>query len=110
LASGLPVYDQKTHQGFFRHLVIREGTHTQQLLVNLSVSEDQLDTKLRAQRDQLLQTLEQDTFLRQEITTFVITSNRGLADTVKSQDSQTRTFRGEGHIYEKLIIKQAATT
>ncbi|MEI6774498.1 MAG: hypothetical protein WCL18_07090 [bacterium] len=23
-ASGLPVYDQMTHQGFFRHLVIRE--------------------------------------------------------------------------------------
>jgi len=23
-ASGLPVYDQKTHKGFFRHLVIRE--------------------------------------------------------------------------------------
>ncbi|MDR0650155.1 MAG: hypothetical protein LBG59_01780, partial [Candidatus Peribacteria bacterium] len=35
--SGLPVYDQKTHQGFFRHLVIREGVNTGQLMVNLSV-------------------------------------------------------------------------
>ncbi|MDR2190540.1 MAG: hypothetical protein LBP53_05115 [Candidatus Peribacteria bacterium] len=28
LKSGLPVYDQKTHQGFFRHLVLREGVNT----------------------------------------------------------------------------------
>jgi 23S rRNA (uracil1939-C5)-methyltransferase len=28
----LPVYDQKTHKWFFRHLVIREGINTQQML------------------------------------------------------------------------------
>lgn len=40
--SGLPTYDQKTHQGFFRHLVIREGVNTGQMLVNLCVCESNL--------------------------------------------------------------------
>jgi hypothetical protein len=42
LESGLPVYDQKTHQGFFRHLVIREGVNTQQMMLNLSVANENL--------------------------------------------------------------------
>lgn len=42
LDSGLPTYDQKTHQGFFRHLVMREGVNTGQLMLNLSVANENL--------------------------------------------------------------------
>ncbi|OGS17442.1 MAG: 23S rRNA (uracil-5-)-methyltransferase RumA [Elusimicrobia bacterium RIFOXYA2_FULL_50_26] len=33
--SGLGVYDKKTHEGFYRHLVLRKAKNTGQLLVNL---------------------------------------------------------------------------
>ena len=36
--SGLSVYDKRSHKGFFRHLVLRKGMRTGQLLVNLVVS------------------------------------------------------------------------
>ena len=35
--SWLPTYDQKFHRWFFRHLVMREGTNTDQLLINLAI-------------------------------------------------------------------------
>ena len=102
--SGLPVYDQKTHQGFFRHLAIREGFHTDQLLVNLSVSEDNLKQSKTDKRDHLLEIFKQDDLLQSKVTTFVITYNNGLADTIRNEQSETKTFRGDGYIYEKLIF------
>lgn len=104
LASGLPVYDQKTHQWFFRHLVIREGFHTGQFLVNLSVSEENLKTSKTGKWDQLLEVLKQDELLKAKVTTFVITYNNGLADTIRNDKSETKTFRGDGYMYEKLIF------
>ena len=104
LASGLPVYDQKTHQWFFRHLVIREGFHTGQFLVNLSVSEENLKTSKTGKWDQLLEVLKKDELLQAKVTTFVITYNNGLADTIRNDKSETKTFRGDGYMYEKLIF------
>lgn len=104
LASGLPVYDQKTHQGFFRHLVIREGFHTGQFLVNLSVSEENLKTSKSGKWDQLLEVLKKDELLKDKVTTFVITYNNGLADTIRNDKSETKTFWGDGYMYEKLVF------
>ncbi len=104
--SGLPTYDQKTHKGFFRHLVIREGVNTQQMLINLSVATDKLETI--AQQDQweaLQKILLHDEYLQKEITTFVITENNGLADIVRGQDIVTKSLRGDAVIYEKLIFE-----
>ncbi len=36
--SGLPAYSVKTHDGFWRFLVVREGVHTGQLMVNIITS------------------------------------------------------------------------
>ncbi|MDR2415105.1 MAG: hypothetical protein LBD75_00345 [Candidatus Peribacteria bacterium] len=102
LESGLPVYDQKIHQGFFRHLVLREGVHMGQLMVNLSVCLANLNDKQTKQREVLLQQVKEEKSLRELITTFVITNNAGLADTVKNEKSETSIFRGEGHICELL--------
>lgn len=92
-SSGLPAYDQMTHQGFFRHIVIRQGTNTDQFLVNLAVADNNLKTKNDKQRNRLLDTLKTDEFLQKNVTTFVITYNNGLADIVRSQECETKTCR-----------------
>ena len=100
--SGLPVHDQMTHQGFFRHLVIREGTNTQQFLINLSVADKALTNNDKQKREELVQTIKNDPVLQEKIDTFVITYNNGLADIIRSQDCQTETLRGSWFIYEEL--------
>ena len=104
--SGLPVYDQKTHQGFFRHLVIREGVNTQQMMLNLSVANENLrDEKWETQlREQFLEKLKSDSFLQEQVSTMVISYNNGLADVVNNPETEIKTFWGEGSIYEKLIF------
>lgn len=103
LESGLPVYDQKTHQGFFRHLVIREGINTEQLLLNLSVSDNNLTGETESElRESFLEKIKTDPFLQSTVTTMIISYNNGLADIVNSPETEIKTFRGEGSIYEKL--------
>ena len=106
LESGLPVYDQKTHQGFFRHLVIREGVNTQQMMLNLSVANENLrDEKWETHlREQFLEKLKSDSFLQEQVSTMVISYNNGLADVVNNPETAIKTFWGEGSIYEKLIF------
>ncbi len=104
LESGLPVYDQVTHQGFFRHLVIRQGCNTDQFLVNLAVANDNLKDKKNMKRDDLLDLFQKDEFLKKNITSCVITYNNGLADIIRSQDCETKTLRWDGYMYEKLIF------
>lgn len=103
--SGLPTYDQKTHQGFFRHLVIREGVNTGQMLVNLCVCESNL-TKEQVKIWESLKQCFMDSSLRPEwqVSVFVITNNDGLADTVKSPLTETRVLWWDGFIYEDLNI------
>jgi len=84
-----------THQGFFRHLMIREGINTDQFLINLSVADNQLKTKNDKQWNRFLDTLKTDEILKKKVTTFVITYNNGLADIIRSKDCETKTFRGE---------------
>lgn len=104
-ASTLPAYDQMTHQGFFRHIVIREGTNTQQFLVNLAVADNNLQGQDTAIWELFLETLKADPFLKAHVTTLVITYNNGVADIIRSQECETKTFRWTGDIYEKLIFK-----
>lgn len=103
-SSWLPVYDQKTHQGFFRHLVIREGINTGQMLINLCVANENLtDKQWETQlRESFLETIKTDSFLLEQISTFVISYNNGLADVVRNAQTEIKTFRGEGAIYETL--------
>jgi len=84
-----------THQGFFRHLMIREGINTDQFLINLSVADNQLKTKKDKQWNRFLDTLKTDEILKKKVTTFVITYNNGLADIIRSKDCETKTVRGE---------------
>jgi hypothetical protein len=81
-----------THQGFFRHLVIREGTNTDQFLVNLSVADNNIKEKNTKKRENFLEILKKDTILNEKVTTFVVTYNNGLADTIRNNESVTKTF------------------
>lgn len=109
-ASWLPTHDQKTHQWFFRHLVIREGCNTNQLLVNLAVAEKSLQEKQKEEWEHLQETFKKDPLLQNEVTCFVISYNNWLWDIVKWPDTQTRTLRWEWHIYEKLIFEEKEIT
>jgi len=75
------------------------------MLVNLSVSDNNLKERLNEKREKLLEKLKKDKMLNKAIDTLVITYNNELGDTIKNDKSETKTFRGEGHIYEKLIFK-----
>lgn len=103
--SWLPTYDQKTHQWFFRHLVIREGVNTGQLMVNLSVSLTNLDDEQTKLWEELLEQFKVNPTLKQQITTFIITYNDWLADTIKNEKSEMKVFWGDGYIHEKLVFK-----
>lgn len=108
LESGLPVYDQKNHQGFFRHLVLREGVNTHQIMINLSVSNENLsDEKGETQlREQFLEKIKADSFLQDQVSTMIISYNNGLADVVNNPETEIKTFWWEGSIYEKLFFTQ----
>ena len=104
--SWLPVFDQKTHQWFFRHLVIREWIHTQQLMVNLSISFGNLDAEQTKLWEQLMEDFQKNEFLKKNVTTFVITYNEWLSDTVKNDQSETKVFWWDGYIHEQLNFVQ----
>jgi len=104
--SWLPVFDQKTHQWFFRHLVIREWIHTEQLMVNLSISFGNLDAEQTKLWEQLMEDFQKNEFLKKNVTTFVITYNEWLSDTVKNDQSETKVFWWDGYIHEQLNFVQ----
>jgi tRNA/tmRNA/rRNA uracil-C5-methylase (TrmA/RlmC/RlmD family) len=73
-------------------------------MVNLSVSLANLNDEQTKTRQTLLEQFKQEKRLTEEITTFVLTSNEGLADTVKNDKSETNLFWGEGYIHELLQL------
>ncbi len=105
--SWLPVFDQKTHQWFFRHLVIREWLHTEQLMVNLSISFWNLNSEQTKLWEDLMENFKKDEFLKKNVTTFVITYNEWLSDTVKNDQSETKVFWWDGYIHEQLNFTQS---
>jgi hypothetical protein len=61
-------------------------------LVNLSVSDDNLKQSKTDKWDALLELFKKNEFLKKSVTTFVITYNNGLGDTIKNDKSETKTF------------------
>lgn len=102
--SWLPTYDQKTHIGFLRHLVIREWFNTSQILVNLSVADKNLDSKTQKIWDKIKDNLSKDSYLKENITTFIITYNNDLSDVVQWRNITTQILWWEWFIFEKLIF------
>jgi 23S rRNA (uracil1939-C5)-methyltransferase len=92
-ASGLPAYDSRSHQGFWRFLVLREGKHSGQTLVQLITSGqgqaavvDRLAAQLRARFP--------------EITTLVQAVSSKKAQVASGEAA--RILWGPGYIEERL--------
>lgn len=100
--SWLPTYNQVHHVGFFRHLMIREGKNTGQFLVNLSVCDNTLSSEQQELRAQLQETLRHDDYLKQTVTSFVLSINNGLGDSIYNKETKQTIVRWDDYIYEKL--------
>lgn len=84
---------------------MRQGFHSDQILINLSVADNNLDEASTPLWEELLAKLSNNHPLKEKITCFVISYNNGLADIVRNQETETKILRGEGYIYEKLLLK-----
>ena len=79
--------------------MIRQGKHTDQIMIILSVADQQATLRDMAW---LRQTLVNDTRLRELVTTAVLVVNNGLADIIYDRDSQSEILWGDGLIREEL--------
>ncbi len=91
--SGLPAYDSRSHRGFWRFLVLREGKRTGQTLVHV-ITSDQGDTKAVAALGAQLKSKFPD------LTTLVHSVSRKRAQVASGEVS--RTLWGPGYIEEEL--------
>lgn len=94
LASGLPVYDKRSNEGFYRHLVLRKGIRTGQLLVNLVVASPDF-------RKELFGPLVEA--LKGKVSSFYLTINGSVSDVV--QADEVRLLHGVEMIEEALEVK-----
>lgn len=91
-AEGWEPWHIRKHEGFLRHLVIRQGTHTGDLMVNLVTNGH------HPERMQTMAAYLQATF--PEVTTFVNTINTGVAQTAFGE--AVHTIFGPGVIYDTI--------
>ncbi|HPF15312.1 MAG TPA: 23S rRNA (uracil(1939)-C(5))-methyltransferase RlmD [Planctomycetota bacterium] len=92
-ARGLTAWDLKQHQGLLRHLVLRQGWHSGEVLVYLVTSEDAHETVLAYALDLVA--------AHPEITTVVQGVHSGLATVAWGE--WDRVLYGTGAIAERLL-------
>src|SRR4051794_23861058 len=86
----LPAYDQETHEGYLRHLVLREGRNTGQVLVQLVTSRGE-----RFDRERLIEILTEFP----EVKSIHWSVNRGVAEVT---NLPTELLWGEDAIEEEI--------
>jgi 23S rRNA (uracil1939-C5)-methyltransferase len=91
--SGLPAYDTRNHQGFWRFLVLREGKRTSQTLLHLITTDQGEATVVEALASHLRSRFP-------AITSMVYSRNSKKAQVASGEAS--RTLWGEGFIEEEL--------
>jgi 23S rRNA (uracil1939-C5)-methyltransferase len=91
-AKQLSAYSTKTHDGYLRHLVIRQSTHTNQLMVNLVTTTDEPD---------ILSELAHLLIARFPETTTIVNNITDRKSMVAVGDRE-RVYHGPGYITEKL--------
>ncbi len=93
--NDIPKYNNKTHEGYLRHLVVRKGIHTGEILISL-VTSSQLDISLEGYKDKLL-----DLNLDGEIVGILHIINDGLGDVVKCDRMDI--LYGRDYFHEELL-------
>lgn len=91
----LPYYRGMSHKGYLRHLVVRKGVNTKELMVNI-VTSSQIDFDMTEYKEMLL-SLDTDA----EMASILHTVNDGLADAV--QCDELRVLHGRDYINEELL-------
>lgn len=90
--QGWKPWHVRRHEGFLRHLVIRHGAHTGEVMVNL-VTNGFAEERMAALADYLREAFP-------EVTTFVNTINTGVAQTAFGE--AIHTIFGPGVIHDKI--------
>ncbi len=88
-------YRKMQHEGYLRHLLLRRGERTGEILVNL-VTTTQEEHDMEPLKEALL-----DLNLEGKIVGFLHILNDSLSDVVQSDE--TRIIYGQDHFYEKLL-------
>lgn len=96
---GAKFYHKIRHQGYLRHLLLRKGQHTGEILVAL-ITTSQESMELTGLVEKLLG-LEREGRLKGTIVGILHTKNDSLADVVKSDE--TAVLYGRDYFYEKLL-------
>ena len=104
LNSWLPVYNPISHQGVWRHLMVRYGFETDQLMVVLSYASKNLDREGLKHLQNFFQNLSKDQFILSKVKSFWLFENNGLADVVRNQDVRGKLLFWESHIFESLEV------
>ncbi len=92
-------YHRKSHEGYLRHLIVRKGKNTKEILVDLVTSTqypENVDELIKGYKEGLLQ-LELDG----EIKGILNTLNDSLSDAIKNE--KTDILYGEDYFYENLL-------
>ncbi|MGL6105592.1 23S rRNA (uracil(1939)-C(5))-methyltransferase RlmD [Romboutsia sp.] len=91
----LPYYRTVNHKGYLRHLVVRKGINTKELMVNI-VTSSQIDFDMTEYKEKLL-----SLGLDAELVSILHTINDGLADAV--QCDELRVLHGRTYIQEEIL-------
>ena len=92
--SGFGIYDKRSHSGFFRHLVLRKGKNTGEVLVNLVTNKDEKVSE--KEFDGLVEKL------KGKAAVFYWTVNASASDAVRSDE--LKLLFGATEIIEKLSV------
>lgn len=94
----LTAYNQKTHEGLMRHLLIREGTNTGELMVNIitNATEDYTEEFWTPLVEDLLMLEQGDT----KVESILWTINDSVSDTARGED--IRILHGRDYIFDKI--------
>ena len=93
--QGYTYYHKMQHVGFLRHLLLRRGNTTGEILVNL-VTTSQVEADFEELKDRLLSLK-----LEGKIVGFLHIINDSLSDVVKSDE--TRILYGKDYFYEEIL-------
>lgn len=93
--KGLPYYRSFNHQGYLRHLVVRRGENTGEIMVNI-VTSSQIDYNMEEYKEFLL-----GLDLENDLVGILHTINDGLADAV--QCDEMRVLHGRDYFYEEVL-------
>ena len=100
--SGLPFFHRRTHEGYFRHLLVRRAAMTGEILIDLVTSSQTAGAVMREETllSELVNRL-RELPLEGRIVGILHTVNNSVADII--QNDRTDILYGQDHFYEELL-------